>query len=775
MSPADKTPTCHHTAEPAPEPACCHGAAPAKPVSGPASGYTCPMHPEVESPTPGDCPKCGMALEPVAPMATATLWTCPMHPEVQSPTPGDCPKCGMALEPVAGSAETGPSPELQSMTRRFWGSLVFTLPLLLLAMGELLPFWPRDGVISPAADRWAQFALATPVLLWGGWPFFVRGWQSLINRSLNMFTLIGMGTGVAYTYSAIAMLAPQIFPASFHAHGGGVGLYFEAAGVIVTLVLLGQMLELRARERTSGAMRALLDLAPRTARRIGLDGKEDDIALESVQVGDRLRVRPGEKVPVDGVIEEGSSAIDESMMTGEPIPVEKHAGDPVTGATLNGAGGFVMQAEKVGTDTLLSRIVKMVADAQRTRAPIQRLADQVAGWFVPAVIAVSIVTFVVWAVFGPPPALAFAVVNAVAVLIIACPCALGLATPMSIMVGTGRAARVGVLFRDAEALERLEKVDTLVVDKTGTLTLGKPAFTGVVAVGATKSDEVLALAAALERGSEHPLAAAILKGAEAASLSLPAVSDFKVHPGKGVSGQIDGREVALGNQVLMDDLGIGLDDLVGQADDQRRSGATVMFIGRDGAVLGFVAVADPIKETSAEAVKTLQEDGIHVVMLTGDTLLTAQAVAQKLGITDVRADVLPEGKSEIVNALKAGGAVVAMAGDGVNDAPALAAADVGIAMGTGTDVAMESAGVTLVKGDLRAIARARLMSRLTMRNIRQNLLFAFGYNGLGIPIAAGALYPVFGLLLSPMIAGAAMSLSSVSVIANALRLNRARI
>jgi Cu+-exporting ATPase len=775
MAPADKPPACHHTPAPAPEHACCHGAAPAKPAGGAVSGYTCPMHPEVQSPTPGDCPKCGMALEPVAPMAMATLWTCPMHPEVQSPTPGDCPKCGMALEPVAGSAETGPSPELQSMTRRFWGSLVFTLPLLFLAMGELLPFWPKDGVFSHSVDRWVQFALATPVLLWGGWPFFVRGWQSVLNRSLNMFTLIAMGTGVAYVFSAIGVIAPHIFPASFRVHGGEVGLYFEAAAVIVTLVLLGQVLELRARERTSGAMRALLDLAPRTARRIGPGDKDEDVALESVQVGDRLRVRPGEKVPVDGVIEEGSSAIDESMMTGEPIPVEKHTGDRVIGATLNGAGGFVMRADKVGTDTLLARIVKMVADAQRTRAPIQRLADRVAGWFVPAVIAIAVITFIAWAVFGPPPALAFAVVNAVAVLIIACPCALGLATPMSIMVGTGRAARAGVLFRDAEALERLEKVDTLVVDKTGTLTLGKPAFSGVESVGGIESNEVLALAAALEKGSEHPLATAILSGAEAASLALPAVENFKVHPGKGVSGRIDGAEVALGNRALMDDVGVVLAALVGEADNRRPDGATVMFVARDGAALGFVAVADPIKETSAEAVKTLQGDGVHVVMLTGDTLLTAQAVAQKLGIDDVRADVLPEGKSEIVKALKAGGAVVAMAGDGVNDAPALAAADVGIAMGTGTDVAMESAGVTLVKGDLRAIARARLMSRLTMRNIRENLLFAFGYNGLGIPIAAGVLYPVFGLLLSPMIAGAAMSLSSVSVIANALRLNRARI
>jgi Cu+-exporting ATPase len=740
MTEKDKSPACHHEAASAP--ACCQagGVAPKPAAAGATGGYTCPM-----------------------------------HPEVQSPTPGDCPKCGMALEPMAGTGETGPSPELRSMTRRFWGSLVFALPLLVLAMREMLPFWPRGGVVSTEADRWVQFALATPVLLWGAAPFYVRGWQSILNRSLNMFTLIAMGTGVAYAYSTVAVIAPDVFPASFHMEGRSVGLYFEAAAVIVTLVLLGQMLELRARERTLGAMRALLELAPPTARRIADDGSESDIALEKVKVGDRLRVRPGEKVPVDGVIEEGSSAIDESMMTGEPIPVEKHAGDPVTGATLNGAGGFVMRAEKVGGDTLLSRIVTMVAHAQRTRAPIQRLADRVAGWFVPVVIVIAAITFAVWSMFGPPPALAFAVVNAVSVLIIACPCALGLATPMSIMVGTGRGAREGVLFRDAEALERLEKVDTLVVDKTGTLTLGKPAFTGVTAAGSNASNEVLSLAAALEKGSEHPLATAILQGAEAAGLTLPGVEGFKVHPGKGVSGRIDGQDVALGNQPLMDDLGIGLDELAAAADDQRRSGATVMFVGRAGQALGFVAVADPVKETSAEAVKLLQDDGIRVVMLTGDTLLTALAVAQKLGIDDVRADVLPEGKSEIVTRLKAEGAVVAMAGDGVNDAPALAAADVGVAMGTGTDMAMESAGVTLVKGDLRAIARARRLSRLTMGNIRQNLLFAFGYNGLGIPIAAGVLYPVFGLLLSPMIAGAAMSLSSFSVIGNALRLNRARV
>jgi Cu+-exporting ATPase len=745
-------------------------------VPVPGAVYTCPMHPEVRNDGPGTCPKCGMALEPVAPAPTTrTVYTCPMHPEIRRDEPGSCPICGMALEPVQATVETGPSAEYLDMSRRFRVSLILTVPLLLLAMGDLLPFWPGEGVISPVIDRWVQFVLASPVLLWGGWPFFERAWQSVVNRSLNMFTLIGMGTGVAYVYSAVGVLAPGVFPASFRGHGGHIGLYFEAAAVIVTLVLLGQVLELKARERTSGAIRALLDLAPKMARRIGADGREEDVPLDAVAVGDRLRVRPGEKVPIDGVVEEGSSAIDESMMTGEPIPVEKHVGDRVTGATLNGSGSLVIRADKVGADTLLSRIVQMVAEAQRSRAPIQRLADQVSGWFVPAVIAIALATFVVWAFLGPDPKVAHAVINAVAVLIIACPCALGLATPMSIMVGTGRGAQTGVLFRDAEALEILERVDTLVVDKTGTLTEGKPRFSGAVAVGEFNRDEVLALAAALEKGSEHPLAAAIVAGAEEARLRLENATDFRAVTGKGVTGKVAGRVVALGNRAMMEDAGAMSDELTLRAADLQKTGNTVMYVAVDGALAGLVAVADPIKPTSAEALKLLAAAGVNVVMLTGDNRLTAEAVAARLGITEVRADVLPDQKGQIVRALRDEGRVVAMAGDGINDAPALAAAHVGIAMGTGTDVAMESAGVTLVKGDLRAIARARRLSRATMRNIRQNLFFAFAYNALGIPIAAGVLYPVFGLLLSPIIAGAAMSLSSVSVIGNALRLNRVRL
>ncbi|MQA65973.1 MAG: heavy metal translocating P-type ATPase [Alphaproteobacteria bacterium] len=753
-----------------------HGAAAAAPAPEAGTVYTCPMHPEVRNDGPGACPKCGMALEPLAPAAASrTIYTCPMHPEIRRDAPGSCPICGMALEPLQVTAETGPSPEFLDMSRRFWVSLVLTLPLLLLAMGDLLPFWPEEGIVSPVIDRWVQFVLATPVLLWGGWPFFERAWQSVLNRSLNMFTLIGMGTGVAYVYSAVGVLAPGIFPASFRGHGGHIGLYFEAAAVIVTLVLLGQVLELKARERTSGAIRALLDLAPKMARRIGADGREEDVPLDAVAVGDRLRVRPGEKVPIDGVVEEGSSAIDESMMTGEPIPVEKHVGDRVTGATLNGSGSLVIRADKVGTDTLLARIVQMVAEAQRSRAPIQRLADLVAGWFVPAVIAIALATFVVWSVVGPDPKLAHAIINAVAVLIIACPCALGLATPMSIMVGTGRGAQTGVLFRDAEALEILERVDTLVVDKTGTLTEGKPRFSGAVAVAGFTRDEVLALAAALEKGSEHPLAAAIVAGAEEARLRLENATDFRAVTGKGVTGKVGDRAVALGNRAMMEEAGAASDELTLRAADLQKTGNTVMYVAVDGALAGLVAVADPIKPTSAEALKLLAADGVNVVMLTGDNRLTAEAVAARLGIAEVRADVLPDQKGQIVRALRDEGRVVAMAGDGINDAPALAAAHVGIAMGTGTDVAMESAGVTLVKGDLRAIARARRLSRATMRNIRQNLFFAFAYNALGIPIAAGVLYPVFGLLLSPIIAGAAMSLSSVSVIGNALRLNRVRL
>ncbi len=717
-----------------------------------------------------------MALDPVTPQAsTRTVYTCPMHPEIRQDHPGSCPICGMALEPMTVAAETGPSEELIDMTRRFWGSLVFTVPLLIMAMGEMLPAWPRGGLVSTMGDRWIQFALATPVLLWGGWPFFVRAWTSVVNRSLNMFTLIGMGTGVAYVYSAFGVVAPGLFPVALRAHGGHVGLYFEAAAVIVTLVLLGQVLELRARERTSGAIRALLDLAPRMARRIGADGSESDVPLDVVQVGDRLRVRPGEKVPVDGVVEDGASSVDESMMTGEPIPVEKHRGDRVTGATLNGNGSLVIRADKVGAETLLARIVQMVADAQRTRAPIQRMADIVSGWFVPAVIAIAAVTFVVWASVGPEPKLAHAVINAVAVLIIACPCALGLATPMSIMVGTGRAARSGVLFRDAEALEILEKVDTLVVDKTGTLTEGKPRFQDVVTAEGMGRDEVLMMAAALEQNSEHPLAAAILAGAAERGLRPGSVSNFRAVTGKGVMGRVMGRDVALGNRAMMDEVGAKADGLAARAAELQKTGATVMYLSADGALAGLVSVADPVKETTPEALRLLADEGIRVVMLTGDNRVTAEAVGGRLGIPDIRADVLPDRKAAIVKELRAQGRIVAMAGDGINDAPALAAAQVGIAMGTGTDVAMESAGVTLVKGDLRAIVRARAISRATMRNIRQNLLFAFGYNALGIPVAAGVLYPWLGLLLSPIIAGAAMSLSSVSVIGNALRLNRVRL
>ena len=734
------------------------------------------MCPGVHSDKPGACPHCGMALEPAMPgAATRTVYTCPMHPEIRQDHPGSCPICGMALEPMTIAAEEGPSEELRDMTRRFWGSLVFTLPLLAMAMGEMTPFWPKGGLWSAATDRWIQFALATPVLLWAGWPFFVRAWTSVLNRSLNMFTLIGMGTGVAYVYSTVAVLVPGVFPASFVGHGGHVGLYFEAAAVIVTLVLLGQVLELRARERTSGAIRALLDLAPKMARRIASDGSESDVPLDTVQVGDRLRVRPGEKVPVDGVVEDGASAIDESMMTGEPIPVEKHKGDRVTGATFNGTGSLVIRADKVGADTLLARIVQMVADAQRTRAPIQRMADVVSGWFVPAVIAIAVIAFAAWALVGPEPRLAHAVINAVAVLIIACPCALGLATPMSIMVGTGRAARSGVLFRDAEALEILEKVDTLVVDKTGTLTEGKPRFQGAEPAEGFGRDEVLMMAAALEQNSEHPLAAAILAGAAERGLRPGSVSDFSAVTGKGVTGRVMGKTVALGNRAMMEVAGAWPDTLAARAGEMQKEGATVMFVAADGKLAGIISVADPVKETTAEALKLLADEGVRVVMLTGDNKLTAEAVAKRLGIAEVCAEVLPEDKGAIVRQLRSEGRIVAMAGDGINDAPALAAAQVGIAMGTGTDVAMESAGVTLVKGDLRAIARARAISRATMRNIRQNLLFAFGYNALGIPVAAGVLYPFLGLLLSPIIAGAAMSLSSVSVIGNALRLNRVRL
>ena len=668
------------------------------------------------------------------------------------------------------SLEEEANPELVDMTRRFWISLLLTVPLLLLAMSEMLPGQPVQHAFSARLLTWVQLVFATPVVLWGGWPFFTRGWASLVNRSLNMFTLIAIGTGTAYIYSVIATLVPDIFPASFRTHGGAVAVYFEAAAVITTLVLLGQVLELRARSQTSSAIKALLGLAPKTARRLRDDGSEEDVPLDQVQPGDRLRVRPGEKVPVDGVVLEGVSAVDESMITGEPIPVEKVSGDHVTGGTVNGTGGLVMRAERVGAETLLAQIVHMVSEAQRSRAPIQRLADVVSAYFVPAVVAVAVLSAVVWGLVGPEPRLVYALVNAVAVLIIACPCALGLATPMSIMVGTGRGALAGVLVKHAEALEVLEKVDTLVVDKTGTLTEGKPRLMSVMALSSVSDNDLLRLAASLERGSEHPLAAAIVAGAQARGLSLTDARDFTSRTGKGVMGQIDGHQVALGNRALFAELGIELGELVQRAETLRRDGQTVMFVALDGQPAGLLGVADPIKPSTPEALQLLREDGVQVVMLTGDSRTTAEAVARTLGIERIEAEVLPEQKGEVIKRLQAEGHVVAMAGDGVNDAPALAQAQVGIAMGTGTDVAMESAGMTLVKGDLRGIARARRLSRGTMRNIRQNLFFAFIYNALGVPIAAGVLYPVFGLLLSPMIASAAMTLSSVSVISNALRL-----
>jgi len=707
-----------------------------------------------------------------APAPSRAKWTCPMHPQIVRDEPGSCPICGMALEPMTVTADEGPAPELIGMTRRFWIGLALTAPLLVFMIGDMLPGQPLRHLVSPRVAAWTQLALATPVVLWCGWPFFVRGWQSLVNRSLNMFTLIALGTGLAYAYSVVATLAPGLFPAAFRTHGGEVGLYFEAAAVITVLVLLGQVLELRARSQTSGAIRSLLGLAPRTARRVRASGGDEDVALEAIQVGDRLRVRPGEKVAVDGVVVEGASAVDESMVTGEPIPVEKTAGDRVIGGTVNGTGSFVMRAERVGRETLLAQIVQMVSEAQRSRAPIQRLADLVAAWFVPAVVLVAIVTAIVWATVGPEPRAAFAVVNAVAVLIIACPCALGLATPMSIMVGTGRGATAGVLIKNAEALEVLERVDTLVVDKTGTLTEGKPRLVTAEPAGGLSETELLGLAAGIELGSEHPLAAAIVTGAEGRGLSPARADEFRSVTGKGVVGRIAGRTVALGNRRLMDDLGVAFGSLNERAEELRRDGQTVMFVAADGRPAGLVGVADPIKPSTPEALELLRAAGLRIVMLTGDSRATAEAVARRLGITEVEAEVLPEQKIAVIKRLQAEGRKVAMAGDGVNDAPALAQAEVGIAMGTGTDVAMQSAGVTLVKGDLRGLARARRLSQATMRSIRQNLVFAFVYNALGVPLAAGVLYPWLGILLSPIIASAAMSLSSVSVIGNALRLRR---
>lgn len=704
----------------------------------------------------------------------ATTYTCPMHPEIVRDSPGSCPICGMALEPRIAAPEEE-NAELADMLRRFWLSLAFTLPVFIIAMSDLLPGRPFERIASPQTLGWLELALATPVVLWGGWPFFVRAWQSLVNRSLNMFTLIGLGVAVAYGYSVIAQLFPAIFPTSFRGAAGDVPVYFEAAAVITTLVLLGQVLELKARSQTSTAIKTLLGLAPKTARRIRDDGAEIDVPLDQVQPGDRLRVRPGEKVPVDGVIVEGVSAVDESMVTGEPIPVEKRAGDQVIGATINGTGALVMRAERVGAETLLAQIVQMVAEAQRSRAPIQKLADVVSGYFVPAVVAVAIITFIVWALVGPEPRLAHALINAVAVLIIACPCALGLATPMSIMVATGKGATAGVLFKNAEAIEVMRQVDTLVVDKTGTLTEGKPKLVTVTAATGWNEAMLLRLAASLERGSEHPLAAAIVAGAQERGAELVKAESFASVTGKGVTGLVDGHTVALGNHQLLADLGIAAGDLVTQADALRATGQTVMFVAVDQKSAGLLGVADPIKQTTLDAIQRLHGEGLRIVMLTGDSRTTAHAVAQQLNLDEVVAEVLPDQKADVVKRFQHEGRIVAMAGDGINDAPALAQAQVGIAMGTGTDVAMESAGVTLVKGDLRGIVRARRLSRATMRNIKQNLFFALIYNALGVPLAAGVLYPFFGLLLSPMIAAAAMSFSSVSVIGNALRLRRAQL
>ncbi len=702
-------------------------------------------------------------------------YTCPMHPEIIRDKPGSCPICGMALEPLTVSLDDEENPELVDMTRRFWVSLVLTIPVFALGMSDLIPGQPLQHRFPGSTLGWVQLLLATPVVLWGGWPFFVRAWQSIVNRSLNMFTLIGLGVAVSYVFSVIAVVAPQLFPASFRSHGGAVPVYFEAAAVITTLVLLGQVMELRARSQTGNAIKALLGLAPRTARRLLDGGHEEDVPLDQVRAGDRLRVRPGEKVPVDGVVLEGSSAIDESMVTGESIPVEKRSGDRVIGATVNGRGAFVMRAERVGAETLLSQIVQMVAEAQRSRAPIQRLADVVSSYFVPLVVAIAVITFLVWGLWGPEPRMAYGLVNAVAVLIIACPCALGLATPMSIMVAAGKGAQSGVLFKNAEAIEVLRQVDTVVVDKTGTLTEGKPNLVSIVTAGEIDEPSLLRLAASLERHSEHPLATAIVAGAEERGVELGEAGHFDSITGKGVQGEVEGHTVLLGNSALLDQFKVDAGELGPRAEELRADGQTVMFVAIDGKAAGLIGVADPIKATTPDAVKQLHAEGIRIVMLTGDSRTTAEAVARKLGIDEVAAEVLPDQKVEVVKQFQAAGRVVAMAGDGINDAPALAQADAGIAMGTGTDVAMKSAGVTLVKGDLRGIVRARVLSRATMSNIKQNLFFAFVYNSLGVPVAAGVLYPFFGILLSPMIAAAAMSFSSVSVIANALRLRSARI
>ena len=775
-----------------PEHHCCHGEGAAEVESGgkgkvdvPASvpAWVCPMCPSVREPGPGACPMCGMALESEEVAGVAICYTCPMHPEVQKERPGSCPTCGMALEPMTVVLEDD-NPELDNMRRRFYVSLVFTVPVFVLAMSEMVPGQLLQEVLSPVWLSWVQLLLATPVVLWAGLPFFERAVASLRNRSPNMFTLVGLGTGLAYVYSLVAILAPGVFPGSFRSEEGVVAVYFEAAAVIITLVLLGQVLELQARSRTNSAIKELLGLAPVTARWIDGDGSEQDVPLDKVQVGDHLRVRPGEKVPVDGVVTDGGSAVDESMVTGEPVPVGKTVGDMLTGGTVNGTGALIMEARKVGRHTLLARIVQMVSEAQRSRAPIQKLADVVSAYFVPAVVLIAVLTFTCWATLGPSPRMAYALVNAVAVLIIACPCALGLATPMSIMVGMGRGARAGVLTKNAEVLEILENIDTLVVDKTGTLTEGRPKLVSVLAadgreaMGGTSggdADSFLAVAAALEKASEHPLAAAIVAGAIEKGHSVPSADDFASHTGKGITGSVGGRAVAVGNEALMTDLGIGTAALADRGAALRDDGQTVMYVALDGRLAGLLGLADPIKQSTPEALRMLAAEGVHVVMITGDNVATAVSVASSLGIEEFEAEVLPEGKSATVERLIGAGHVVAMAGDGINDAPALAKANVGIAMGTGSDVAIESADVTLVKGDLRGVVRAIRLSRTTMKNIRQNLFFAFVYNSLGVPLAAGILYPLVGLLLSPMIAAAAMTFSSVSVITNALRLRNAEL
>ncbi len=757
-----------------------------QPSSTPASldaaqqtAYVCPMCPEVRTDKPGACPRCGMALEPEMPAsASRTEYTCPMHPQIVRSGPGSCPICGMALEPRTVTAQPEENPELREMTRRFWISLALTAPMLAIAMGDMLPGVPVHRALPGIWLPWIELILATPVVLWGGWPFFQRGWASVVNRSTNMFTLIAMGTGVAYSYSLAATIFPQAFAAALRNMNGFPPVYFEAAAAITTLVLLGQVLELRARSRTGAAIRALLDLSPITARVLReVNGvlREEDVPLDQVRTGDHLRVRPGEKVPVDGEVLEGKSAVDESMITGESLPVGKEPGNRLIGATLNGTGSLVMRAERVGSETLLAQIVKMVSQAQRSRAPIQRLADRVAGWFVPAVIAIAVLTFLAWIFVGPEPRFAHALVNAVAVLIIACPCALGLATPIAIMVGTGRGAHAGVLIKNAEALELLEKVDTLVIDKTGTLTEGKPRVVSVIATPGQSENEVLRLAASLEQASEHPLGAAVLSAAKERGLALAGADAFQSDTGRGVSGRIDGKQVLIGNSAFFREKGISFSGLGQEAETVQHGGQTVVFVAVDGHGLGLIGIADPIKSSAKQALRDLGNEGLHVVMLTGDSRTTAGAVAKELGISDFEAEVLPEEKAEVVLRLQKKGHTVAMAGDGINDSPALAQADVGIAMGTGTDVAMESAGVTLVKGDLAGIVRARKLSQATMRNIRQNLFFAFVYNSLGVPIAAGVLYPFFGLLLSPVLAAAAMSLSSVSVITNSLRLRHIKL